>query len=301
MYNYSFIIPHKNCPYLLNRCVDSIPVRDDVQIIVVDDNSDEDKKPALLERKGLEVVSLDASQSKGAGRARNKGVKKAEGKWLLFADADDLYTDKLSEFLDQYQNDNVTDIVYFNAEKLFESGQKGSFVSSYYIENFLNKKLYSEKVLRYGLWTPWTRMVKREMVECYKIHFEEIPTGNDMMFSLNCSKYAKNIAADNKVIYLYYTPENRSLTEISRKKLSNIPYRIELGKRQNRLYKEVGFIFRDSNISAYRNPPAGSDKKTYQKEYRKQMRLHKVNLLLDFLYLVVNRIGLMTGIIKGGI
>ena len=45
-YTYSFIIPHKNCPNLLQRCVDSIPERDDVQVIVVDDNSDADKKPS---------------------------------------------------------------------------------------------------------------------------------------------------------------------------------------------------------------------------------------------------------------
>ncbi len=48
MYNiHSFIIPHKNCLVLLNRCLDSILTRDDVQIIVVDDNSDVDKKPTL--------------------------------------------------------------------------------------------------------------------------------------------------------------------------------------------------------------------------------------------------------------
>ena len=43
MINYSIIIPHKNTPDLLRKCLDSIPHRDDVQIIVVDDNSDEDK------------------------------------------------------------------------------------------------------------------------------------------------------------------------------------------------------------------------------------------------------------------
>ena len=100
MFSYTIIIPHKNCPDLLKRCVDSIPVRDDVQIIVVDDNSDEDKKPSI-ERKGMEVVLLDASSSKGAGRARNVGLKHAKGKWLLFADADDYYTDNLSKFLDK--------------------------------------------------------------------------------------------------------------------------------------------------------------------------------------------------------
>ena len=42
MINYSVIIPHKNIPKLLQRCLDSIPVRDDLQVIVVDDNSDLD-------------------------------------------------------------------------------------------------------------------------------------------------------------------------------------------------------------------------------------------------------------------
>jgi glycosyltransferase involved in cell wall biosynthesis len=40
--NYTIIIPHKNIPHLLQRCLDSIPRRNDLQIIVVDDNSDED-------------------------------------------------------------------------------------------------------------------------------------------------------------------------------------------------------------------------------------------------------------------
>ena len=37
--HYSIIIPHKNIPALLQRCLDSIPSREDIQIIVVDDNS----------------------------------------------------------------------------------------------------------------------------------------------------------------------------------------------------------------------------------------------------------------------
>ena len=59
---YSIIIPYKNCPALLNRCIDSIPQRDDVQIIVVDDNSDDDKKPNII-RNDVELVMLDAEHS----------------------------------------------------------------------------------------------------------------------------------------------------------------------------------------------------------------------------------------------
>lgn len=39
IYKYSIIIPHKNTIHLLERCVDSIPRRKDIQIIVVDDDS----------------------------------------------------------------------------------------------------------------------------------------------------------------------------------------------------------------------------------------------------------------------
>ena len=36
---FSIIIPHKNIPDLLMRCLKSIPVSEDIQVIVVDDNS----------------------------------------------------------------------------------------------------------------------------------------------------------------------------------------------------------------------------------------------------------------------
>ena len=68
MINYSFIIPHHNTPDLLQRLVDSIPQRDDIEIIVVDDNSDYDKK-ANISRSDVRTIYIDKVQTKGAGRA----------------------------------------------------------------------------------------------------------------------------------------------------------------------------------------------------------------------------------------
>ena len=93
MINYSIIIPHKNIPKLLQRCLNSIPQRDDLEIIVVDDNSD----PSIVDfgqfpGAGRSDVSFFFDKSgKGAGRARNIGLQHAQGKWLLFADADDFF------------------------------------------------------------------------------------------------------------------------------------------------------------------------------------------------------------------
>ena len=91
--NYSIIIPHRNIPLLLRRCLDSIQRRMDIQIIVVDDNSD----PGQVDFEhfpGLDEPCVEVyftKEGKGAGYARNIGLKHAKGKWLLFADADDFY------------------------------------------------------------------------------------------------------------------------------------------------------------------------------------------------------------------
>ena len=88
-FKYSFIIPHRNSPALLNRLIESIPQRKDIEIIIVDDNSSIDKRPSII-RGDLKIIELEEQDSNGAGHARNIGLDMAQGEWLLFADADDL-------------------------------------------------------------------------------------------------------------------------------------------------------------------------------------------------------------------
>ena len=109
---YSFIIPHHNTPDLLLRLIDSIPQREDIEIIVVDDNSDDGKK-ANITRSDVKTIYIDKEHTKGAGRARNVGMDAATGKWLLFADADDFYKPGFIDVLDEYKDDDI-EILYFN-------------------------------------------------------------------------------------------------------------------------------------------------------------------------------------------
>lgn len=203
MYNYSFIIPHKNSPELLKRCVDSIPVRDDIQIIIVDDNSNDEQKPALPERKGLEIVQLDASQSKGAGKARNVGLDKAEGKWLLFADADDYYITDFLEVLDEY-NDADYDIVYYNIKFVdtITGNELPPINISRYVSYYDGSEI-SEKKLKYDNNAPWSKMVKRSFVERYNIRFEEVVNGNDYLFSVLIASFCSEFHVVDRVVYIY--------------------------------------------------------------------------------------------------
>lgn len=116
-YTYTIIIPHKNIPLLLQRCLDSIPLRQDIQVVIVDDNSspavvDFDNFPGS-ERKDTEIIHT--SESKGAGYARNCGLAAAKGRWLLFADADDFFLPGFLDVLDTFALTDY-DMIVFRAE-----------------------------------------------------------------------------------------------------------------------------------------------------------------------------------------
>ena len=201
MIYYSLIIPHKNCPKLLQRCLDSIRARVDLEIIIVDDNSDDSivdfKHFPGSERK--DVILIFNKESRGAGYARNLALKRAQGKWLLFADADDYFSEEIHSILDKYSNDCKTDMVFLNSCIVDEKGGKRPCAINRYFENYFKNKKHSLDVLRYGFWTPWSRMVKRSVFINHHILFEEIPIGNDMMGILLASKYSITFAVESVV------------------------------------------------------------------------------------------------------
>ncbi len=80
----SVIIPAFNEEKLLPLCLNSLPAGDDIEIIVVDNNSTD--KTAEIARAASARVVFEAINQ--IGRARNAGAAVASGEWLLFLDAD---------------------------------------------------------------------------------------------------------------------------------------------------------------------------------------------------------------------
>jgi len=126
-YKYSFIIPHRDIPQLLLRCLDSIPRREDVQIIVVDDVSSPeivDKYFSDIEKdESVQLIKLE--KSNGAGYARNVGLAQAHGEWIVFADADDFFEEGLLDKLDGHSSD-AADIIYFRAKSVYSESLQPS-------------------------------------------------------------------------------------------------------------------------------------------------------------------------------
>jgi len=203
--NYSIIIPHKNIPELLQRCLSSIPRRSDIQIIIVDDNSDPSKvdfeKFPGQNDPCIEVIYT--KEGKGAGYARNIGITKAAGKWLLFADADDFYNYCINDIFDEYVNSNA-DIIYFRHNSLDSDTYEITYRCPYinvYIDYWLDQSKRIDDLLRYKNTIPWAKIIKKNIVEKYDIIFDETSISNDVTFSYLVGFYAKNICADKRALY----------------------------------------------------------------------------------------------------
>lgn len=203
--NYSIIIPHKNIPDLLQRCLDSIPLREDVEVIVIDDDSSPRKVDFEHFPKwdGEHFHVFLTKEGKGPGYARNVGLDHAQGRWVVFADADDFFTENFGALLDEMV-DAEEDIVFFDyinvlsddiAQQLEERVQHRKHIAAYLNGN------RSEFGLRVHFVVPWCKIVKRELIEQHNIRFDEIMWGEDVYFAIQIGYYAKTINVSGTIGY----------------------------------------------------------------------------------------------------
>ena len=190
MYTYTFIIPHKNIPSLLKRCLDSIPSRPDIEIIVIDDNSNEEsiKELKKLSRKELQIIYT--TEDKGAGFARNVGLRNAEGEWIVFADADDVFEPGFNTILDLLLKDSISDIVNFDITSRYsETNEPNSEIDDYHC----SKKEYinNPQAFRYITQVPWGKAIRNSFIKKNNLFFEEVKYGNDVRFATLCDYYSQ--------------------------------------------------------------------------------------------------------------
>ena len=210
MINYSIIIPHYNIPDLLIRCLKSIPIKEDVQVIVVDDNSpDADtylERYSELSRPYLEFIRT--TKSGGAGYARNVGLEHARGRWLLFADADDFFVDNMYDIISKHVGSDA-DVIYFQKQAVYSDDINRKSPRSGYLDRIMDiyLKTGDELPVRTRHHVPWGKMIKKSLIERHHIRFEEIKYSNDILFSVHVGCFAKKIEAIDTVLYVVTSRE----------------------------------------------------------------------------------------------
>lgn len=225
----SVIIPHFNSVDGVMRLISTIPENDELETIIVDDRSTVDIKilERLVEERKNTYLYFNNRQNKGAGTARNIGIEKAAGTWILFADADDCFDVDWVKAVFRYVNSDA-DMVYFPPTSFNILTHMVGARHRHYeklVQAFAVKQdRRSEIELRYGFYTPWSKMIRRSLFVKNNIHFDEILVANDVMAMTKCAYYSKSIKADLRTIYCVTCGDN---TLTSKKNKTNFDIRID--------------------------------------------------------------------------
>jgi glycosyltransferase involved in cell wall biosynthesis len=239
---FSIIIPHHDIPTLLQRCLDSIPDVPEVQVIVVDDNSSEQKVdfehfPGLNRNHTQCIFDKEGG---GAGHARNIGLRNADGKWLVFADADDFFTKEAFHILDKHK-EAPCDILLFksnsvNSEDLSPSNRFADLNNA--IDDALAGKIDNKTAVlsRPG---PVCKMFRRSYIQQKDIWFDEIKASNDLMFVFKATCWSQDdaVTVSDETLYTVTTRKG-SLVEERFTNPDNYLCRMEVQIRRNKFLKD---------------------------------------------------------------
>ena len=193
---------------MLPRLLQSIPVDSRIEVIVVDDHSTElldEYQDCKVRFSNKNIAFYDNLEGKkGAGSARNVGLTKATGRYVLFADSDDyFYQDGFASLLDEIDSYDK-DIYFYYPDSVDEDGNQGTRHTEYkrrLEEYYENKDRKTEVFVRCRFHVPWSKVIRRSLIVENKIQFDEVRFSNDVMFSAKCGLAAKEIDVVPRRLY----------------------------------------------------------------------------------------------------
>ena len=200
----SVIIPAYNAGNYISRCLESIVKCEakGLEVIVVDDGSKDNTK-ALCEsyHAKYDYITVVSQENQGVSAARNNGIERAKGKYILFLDADDYFTDdSVKWFLDNAKEDDCLVCGSFNYIKT-----KGR-IQPFYLGDFeynLSDNCV-DKLITTIPNAPWGKLYNRDIIMSNNIRFPlGIPYAEDTIFLLKYLKYVSLVETSSKVIYNY--------------------------------------------------------------------------------------------------
>lgn len=210
----SVIIPVHNADEYLDECLKSIVSQDykNIEVILVDDGTSPDSY-SLYEKYAKECPGLCVIEGKqdGPAKARNRGLEKATGKYLVFVDADDYLSagNALSLMFDESEKTNA-DVVVGNYERLW----KGKLLPATSHQSFAKYDRDSSD-FRFGAFFSvgtlsyvWGKMYRTAFLKENNLKFDDFNYAEDKLLSFKIySEGADYTFLDNSV-YVYRKNES---------------------------------------------------------------------------------------------
>lgn len=217
---FSIIVPVYNAEKYLSSCLESIlnQTYDNFEVIIVNDGS-LDNSQAIIDKykKNDKRVKAYVKKNGGVSSARNYGITKSSGDYMLFIDSDDTINNKLLEVLNKNISESVDiDLIKYNME----------FIGS--MKNLENNETFKEldgekaflKLYANSLFVcPVCYAYRRKFWLENNFQYAEGRIHEDYGLTPIIVLKAQKISAINFIGYNYYLRENSIMTDNSIEKV----------------------------------------------------------------------------------
>lgn len=204
----SIIIPVYNGQKTIIRLLKSIQKQNicfEYEIIIIDDGSNDNTVKLVneyIKKENVKNLKIFSQANLGVSQARNIGIDKAIGKYVMFADADDYYNENaISEMFKYVSKDSFV----MTAMKIRKENKEEIKKFSNNDVDILEKKNLYDIYIRDMLNSPCGRIYDSEIVKNNSIRFQvNVCKGEDLRFNIDYFKvFEGKIIFLNKPLYIY--------------------------------------------------------------------------------------------------
>ena len=211
MIRFSVVIPVFNAEKFIQRGISCVLNQrfKNLEIIVVNDGSI-DQSGKLLDYLSQSDSRLRVihKSNEGVGKARNDGMRCAQGEYVYFMDIDDLldlnFFEEAQQLLLQHHNPDLL-VFGFNVVNN-EDLEVVKIVDKYICSKEKLASCYTQDFfkVRHGSGFLWNKLYKRSIIEDNQIIFCTYRVQEDELFNIEYMKYVETVCLRNKPYYTYF-------------------------------------------------------------------------------------------------
>ncbi|MDT2909231.1 glycosyltransferase family 2 protein [Lactococcus lactis] len=211
-YKVSVVVPVHNSANYIRQTIESLLTQTlyGLEIILVENGSTDNTLEILKEYEGRDWrIQLHSIGASDAGTARNYGLERAHGQYIIFLDADDIfYPTMIAKAYNAGVKDDAEVIWFKTAYKDLLSGQTNPYNNFFNVAQMPNHRPFSFKQLK---WNPykafngwaWDKMFKTDYVRANNLTFQSLPVANDGYFTYLAMANAQRITTVNEILQLH--------------------------------------------------------------------------------------------------
>lgn len=276
----SIIIPCYNVERYLDRCLKNIKTTA-YEIILVDDGSTDKTSKICDEYNKYDNVKVFHKQNGGLSEARNFGLKKATGEYLIFLDSDDyINVDSLEKVL-QFAIENQPDVIMCDFYKSMNNKiLKQNSIKSDFCDTGINGL---KKLILNNSYFPmvWKNLYKKSFIDENSLSFKVGFLHEDEDWTPRVLFKAKNVYFTRQAFY-FYCLNHQSITHNKNdKNYSDViqivkDLRKDLKTKKNKELRIIDQYFINLYLASY-------IRCDYEKMYLKFNEITSLNLRIKFI------------------